>query len=113
MYSKLEGIMAVLQEEGRQGHQILTGVDRLGLRISTMLTAPQAQLDRRLTVHKLDSDDDYAWNTILELIEESEGVTLDRNEDGSVTVSWEKPSEADIEVEEDELVVVVEDLATV
>lgn len=79
----------------KEGHQALGALDRLGLRISTMLTSPQAQLDRRLTVHRLDSDGDQAWAAIQELIAQSEGVAITHNDDGSFTVSWEALSDHD------------------
>ncbi|PVZ19893.1 MULTISPECIES: DUF1654 domain-containing protein [unclassified Pseudomonas] len=76
-------------------HQVLGAVDRLGLRISTMLTAPQAQLDRRLTVHRLDTDEGQAWVAIRELIAQSEGVAVTVHDEDSFTISWEAISDHD------------------
>lgn len=92
-------------------HQALTAVDRLGLRISTMLTAPQAQLDRRLTIHRLDTDEEEAWEAIIELMTEAEGVEVVFNDDGSVTVNWERPTEDDFQVAEGEELLVLSEEA--
>lgn len=77
-------------------------IDRLGLRVSAMIQGPIAQLNRRVTIFQLDSDPDYAWQAILELLQETDGISLERHEDGTVTVSWDAATDADARIEEEE-----------
>ncbi|EIY2515824.1 DUF1654 domain-containing protein [Pseudomonas aeruginosa] len=76
------------QKKAQQLQQELTAVDRLGLRVSAMINAPKAQLERTVTVHRLDTDTDEAWEAVMELIAEEDGVELIFNDDGSVTLRW-------------------------
>ncbi len=94
--------MATQQKKKQTEPQQLTNTEKLGLRISTMLTAPQAQLDRVLKVYRLDSDEDEAWDSIMGLIAESGGVDMVFNDDESVTISWEMLSDEDPAVEEED-----------
>ncbi|MCV3851690.1 DUF1654 domain-containing protein [Pseudomonas aeruginosa] len=76
------------QKKAQQLQQELTAADRLGLRVSAMINAPKAQLERAVTVHRLDTDTDEAWEAVMELIAEEDGVELIFNDDGSVTLRW-------------------------
>lgn len=78
----------------------MNAIDRLGLRVSAMIQAPTAQLNRRVTIFQLDTDPDYAWQAILELLQETDGLNLERHEDGTVTVSWDAATDADERVED-------------
>ncbi|MFU7027207.1 DUF1654 domain-containing protein [Pseudomonas aeruginosa] len=76
------------QKKAQQPRQEITAADRLGLRVSAMINAPKAQLERAVTVHRLDTDTDEAWEAVMELIAEEDGVELIFNDDGSVTLRW-------------------------
>ena len=80
----------------------MNAIDRLGLRVSAMIQAPTAQLNRRVTIFQLDTDPDHAWQAILELLQETDGLSLERHEDGTVTVSWDAATDADERIEEEE-----------
>lgn len=84
--------MAKRKDQG-QGPQELTPLDRLGLRVSTMISAPNAQLDRQVTIHRLDTDPDDAWEGMMELLAETEGLEMAVNDDGSVTLRWERQTD--------------------
>ena len=73
----------------------LTGLELLGLRVSTMIGSPKAQLDRRALIHRLDTDDDEAWDGVMELLGETEGLRLAFDDDGSAIVTWDAPTESD------------------
>lgn len=83
----------------------INAIDRLGLRVSAMIQGPIAQLNRRVTIFRLDSDPDYAWQAILDILRETDGLRLEYREDGTVTLSWDAPTDADtrIDAEEGEL----------
>ena len=80
----------------------LTGLERLGIRVSTMISSPKAQLDRRVTIHRLDTDSDEAWDGVMELLGEEDGIDMIFNDDGTVTLKWEPGSDEDRPVGEGE-----------
>ncbi|MCO7555092.1 DUF1654 domain-containing protein [Metapseudomonas otitidis] len=83
----------------------LTSLERLGLRVSAMINAPRAQLERCVTIHRLDTDTDEAWNGVMELLAEEPGIDMTHNDDGTVTLRWALESDGDARVEEgDDLV---------
>lgn len=64
-------------------------VERLGLRVSAMIGSPKAQLERRAVIHRLDTDTDEAWDAIMELLAETDGLALVFDDEGNVIVTWE------------------------
>ena len=72
------------------GRQEMSGVERLGLRVSSMINHPVAQAQRWVTIHRLDTDGDREWEEVLGVIAETDELELTLNDDGSVTVRWEQ-----------------------
>lgn len=72
----------------------MTGIERLGLRVSNMINHPFAQAQRWVTIHRLDSDGDREWEEVMGVLAGTDGLEVTAGEDGSVTVRWE-PSEDD------------------
>jgi len=81
---------------------VVSGLERLGLRVSAMINHPIAQEQRWVTIHKLDSDGDMEWDEVMSLISETDGIEMTFNDDGSVTLRWEASSEDDPQVQERE-----------
>ncbi|QQX60914.1 DUF1654 domain-containing protein [Pseudomonas chlororaphis] len=81
-----------IQEAQRQG---LTGLERLGLRVSAMIGSPVAQIQRWVTIHRLDNDSDQDWQAIMELLAEIDRLDMTFCDDGSVILQWDKPTEDD------------------
>lgn len=73
----------------------MTGMERLGLRVSSMINHPVAQAQRWVTIHRLDTDGDREWEEVLGVIAETDELELALNDDGSVTVGWE-PQEVEV-----------------
>lgn len=67
----------------------MSPVERLGLRVSAMINHPMAQTARKVTVHRLDTDEDREWNEVMARISETDGLERVFSDDGSVTLSWE------------------------
>lgn len=85
-----------------QHRDAMTAPERLSLRVSAMINHPVAQTQRWVTIHRLETDDDRAWEAVLEAINEIEGVDMSFNADGTVTLKWQKPSDNDrVAVHED------------
>lgn len=70
--------------------QEMSGMERLGLRVSSMINHPVAQAQRWVTIHRLDTDGDREWEEVLGVIAETDELELTINDDGSVTVRWEQ-----------------------
>ena len=79
------------------GRQEMTGVERLGLRVSSMINHPIAQSQRWVTIHRLVTDGDMEWAEVMGLLTETPELDLTFNDDESVTVRWEaqKPDDRD------------------
>lgn len=73
------------QQEPRE----MTGLEKLGLRVSAMIGSPKAQLERQARIHRLDSDTDEAWDGVMELLGETDGLYLEFADDGDVIVRWD------------------------
>lgn len=83
-----------------------SGIERLGLRVSEMINHPVAQIQRWVTIHRLDTDGDREWEEVMRLLSETDGIDMTFNDDESVTLRWEasavedRPVEVAEEVEE-------------
>ncbi|WP_397448168.1 DUF1654 domain-containing protein [Pseudomonas sp. NA-150] len=73
----------------------LSGIERLNLRVSGMINHPIAQLQRWVTIHRLDTDGDREWDEVMGLLAETDGLETSFNDDESVTVRWEKLEDDD------------------
>lgn len=87
--------MAKQKKSAPQERQEMTGVERLGLRVSSMINHPIAQSQRWVTIHRLDTDGDAEWEEVMGLLSETAELDLTFNDDESVTVRWEQQSVED------------------
>lgn len=91
--------MSKQREQEPRGRYEMTGIERLGLRVSNMINHPVAQIQRWVTIHRLDSDGDQEWKEIVDLLSETDGIDMTFNHDESVTLRWEASAEEDRPVE--------------
>lgn len=89
----------------------MTGIERLGLRVSSMINHPIAQDQRWVTIHRLDTDGDREWEEVMGVLSETDGIEITFNDDDSVTLKWEASSENDHEVEVPDEFMKVEEVA--
>jgi hypothetical protein len=79
----------------------MSGVERLTLRVSSMINHPIAQERKRAKIHRLDTDGDGEWDEVMGVLAEVDGIEMTFNdEDDSVTLSWEAPDDEDPRVED-------------
>jgi len=99
-----------MAKQKKQEARALSSTERLGLRVSAMINSPKAQLERRAAIHRLDTDTDEAWDGVMELLGETDGLHLGFTDDGGVVVTWAKPEgdDASMAAELDEEAVQVE-----
>lgn len=90
---------AVLEDTSTAARSELTGLERLGLRVSAMINSPLAQLGRRVLIHRLDTDSDQDWDAIMELLSETDGLDMTFCDDGSVILQWDVPTDDDRVIE--------------
>lgn len=79
-------------------HEV-SGIERLGLRVSSMINHPVAQIQRWVTIHRLDTDGDREWEEVIGLLNETDGIDMTFNDDESVTLRWEASTDEDQPVE--------------
>jgi len=79
--------------------QEISGIERLGMRVSSMINHPVAQVQRWVTIHRLDDDGDREWEEVMGLLSETDGIDMAFNDDESVTLNWEVSAEENRSVE--------------
>ena len=79
--------------------QEISGIERLGLRVSSMINHPVAQVQRWVTIHRLDTDGEREWEEVMGLLNETVGIDMTFNDDESVTLRWEASADEDRPVE--------------
>ncbi|MNN51287.1 hypothetical protein D3C81_1659160 [compost metagenome] len=87
--------MTKQKKSAPQARQEMTGLERMGLRVSSMINHPIAQAQRWVTIHRLDTDGDREWEEVMGLLAETPELDLTFNDDESVTVRWEPQSVED------------------
>lgn len=88
--------MAKAQKQSKPvARQGISGVERLGIRISSMINHPVAQTQRWVTIHRLDTDGDREWEEVMGLLSETDGIEMTFNDDGSVRLKWEAGADED------------------
>jgi hypothetical protein len=90
-----EVFMAQQGNKKSSGPATISPMERLTMRVSSMINHPIAQERREVRIHRLDTDGEREWNEIVNAISEADGIDLTHNhEDASITLRWE-PSEDD------------------
>ena len=79
--------------------QEISGIERLGRRVSEMINHPVAQIQRWVTIHRLDTDGDREWEEVMDLLSETDGIDMTFNDDESVKLRWEASVDEDRPVE--------------
>ncbi|CRN02147.1 hypothetical protein [Pseudomonas sp. 34 E 7] len=87
----------------------MTGLESLGLRVSSMINHPIAQQQRWVTIHRLDNDGEREWDEVMGLLSDTDGIEMTFNDDGAVTLKWEASTENDPAVQQHEELSVVEE----
>lgn len=92
--------MTKAKKSAQQERQVMTGIERLSLRVSSMINHPIAQEQRWVRIHRLDTDGDREWEEVMSILSETDGIEMTFNdEEESVTLRWEAASDADAQVE--------------
>lgn len=63
-------------------------------RIQRLIAAPHAQKIQSVVVTRLEDESAEAWLQILQEIEETDGICMDRLESGAIRIGWREYCEA-------------------
>lgn len=77
------------RNQKQQAYEV-TPTERLGMRVSAMINSPKVQELGKVTIHRLDSDPAEAWDAVMEVLAETDGIDLVFNDDGTVTLRWDR-----------------------
>lgn len=99
------------QKQKQQVKSEMSGVERLGLRVSSMINHPVAQTQRWVTVHRLDTDGEREWEEVMGVLTETDGLEITFNDDDTVTLKWELVAQEDMPVEVVDIEAVEEEAA--
>lgn len=77
------------QQQNRLESGGMSALERLELRVSSMINHPVAQIQRWVTIHRLDTDGEREWEEVMGLLSETDGIDMAFNGDGSVMLKWE------------------------
>ena len=92
--------MAKQDKKKEAGPKPMTGMERLSLRVSSMINYPSSQLNRCVTIHRLHTDGQMEWDELLTVLSDADGIDMTINdEDESITLEWEAASDDDRPVE--------------
>lgn len=87
--------MAQQSKKNDAGIKPMNSMERLMLRVSSMINHPIAQERREVRIHRLDTDGEREWSEILGALSEADGIDMMfHDEDESITLRWE-PSDDD------------------
>ncbi|MGS0546066.1 DUF1654 domain-containing protein [Pseudomonas parakoreensis] len=89
------------QEKSRsqKDRQVLTGLERLSLRVSSMINHPVAQIQRWVKIHRLETDGEREWEEVMGVISETDAIEMTFNDDDSVTLRWEPQAEEELAIQ--------------
>lgn len=85
--------MAMAQQKDRLESGGMSALERLELRVSSMINHPVAQIQRWVTIHRLDTDGQREWEEVMGVLSETGCINMTFNDDDSVTLRWDPQGE--------------------
>ncbi|WP_095143450.1 DUF1654 domain-containing protein [Pseudomonas sp. Irchel s3b6] len=71
-----------------------TSYELVRRRIQRLISAPHAQKTQSIVITRLEIESADAWLLVLQEIEETDGICIDRLESGAVRIGWREYCEA-------------------
>ena len=102
--------MAKRKTSEAKERQVIPAVERLSLRVASMINSPRAQERCSALIHRLDSDQDAEWDEVMSQIAETDGVAMIFQDDGGVLIEWDAPSDDDLVLDVGEVAPVEDDV---
>ncbi|MDR9749874.1 DUF1654 domain-containing protein [Pseudomonas sp. SZMC_28357] len=64
--------------------------EQVGRRIQHMVSDPSVQKLQAVTILRRETESPEAWERVLQEFDETDGITVERLEEGSVRIGWKK-----------------------
>ena len=64
--------------------------EQVGRRIQRMVADPSVQKVQAVTILRREDESPAAWERVLQEFDETDGITVERLEEGSVRIGWKK-----------------------
>jgi len=64
--------------------------EHVGRRIQRLVSDPNVQKVRTIKIARRDDESPAAWERVIQELEETDGVTIERLEEDSVRIGWQK-----------------------
>lgn len=71
-----------------------TSYELIRRRIQRLTSAPDAQKTQSIVITRLEIESAEAWLRVMQEIEETDGICVDRLESGAIRIGWRKYCEA-------------------
>lgn len=72
------------------GVHALSDYEAIGRRIQRLVAAPKVQKVQWIIVNRRDDEPVEGWDRVLQEIEETDGIQLERFADGTVRIGWQR-----------------------
>ncbi|KQQ67822.1 hypothetical protein ASF84_01395 [Pseudomonas sp. Leaf127] len=69
-------------------HKAGNSYEHLVKRVQEIISSPRSQLEHQVTISKTSHESAQDWDRLLEEINDADGVTLSRLQDGSAHIAW-------------------------
>lgn len=79
----------MLQQRTAQA-RVTSDYEAIGRRIQRLVAAPKVQKVQWVIVNRHDDEPLEGWDRVLREIEETDGIQLERFDDGTVRIGWQQ-----------------------
>lgn len=70
--------------------QTLNTYEQVGRRIQRLVSDPNAQKVQTIKITRRNDESPTAWERVIQELDETDGITVERLEDDSVRIGWQK-----------------------
>jgi hypothetical protein len=70
--------------------QTLKTYEQVGRRIQRLVSDPNAQKVQTIKITRRNDESPTAWERVIQELDETDGITVERLEDESVRIGWQK-----------------------
>jgi len=68
----------------------LNNYEQVGRRIQRLVSDPNVQKVQTIKIARRDDESPAAWEQVIQELEETDGITVERLEEDSVRIGWQK-----------------------
>lgn len=79
-----------MMESIRAKGAVASDYEAIGRRIQRLVSAPKVQRVQWVVVNRRDDEPLEGWDKVLQEIKETDGIQIERLEDGAVRIGWQR-----------------------